>query len=1342
MGEIKVNIKETKPKIVSVKIQNDQIIVTGSNLDKVTLAKVEGGTNHSFEIESKKSGELILNAKSALSFLVGQTFNLIVSNAQAAATFPITFELQNGQVTAVKLHHMGASSGQVLRFNGTNWAPSSISSSQVFAGAYDASTDTPDIAALGGTAGTYYVVSVAGSQDLGTGTISFDAGDWVIYNGSVWEKLAVGSNTVTSFNGRTGLINPTAGDYSWSMLTKAVGKLTGSKLSEIADVDVTGIQDGDILQWNAGGSNWEVVAVPAPTIAAGSISNTQLANSAVDSNKIVDGTIVNADVSATAAIAQSKIQNLTTDLSNKEPLLPTGGTTAQYLRGNKTLATLDTSVVPENTNLYFTAARLLGTPLTGYTAGTAIPLVATDTIPQALGKLEAYIASLSTSQSNYVLLNGTAAMTGNLQMGNNKITGLATPTANTDAATKAYVDSVAGGGGSSQWTTTGSNIHYTAGNVGINTTTPSAPLNVSNSTGNSILIGDWVGNGVNKHEAIAQAPAYNSATDKVFTLIGGNSFLDRDEVLVGGSTNMGNQAAAQNIIFYTTPTKNTSMGTERMRIDRNGRVGIGTNNPETKLHIDTTSDYLTLTTIGTDAASNPINTKYVMKAIDGKDSSNTPNQRGGIQFKNESTDFSGNAQVGVFSFDGQVGVGVEYPNSDLDVLGITSTNTLLLKGPSSRNISIQPPAGLTGTYVLNLPISAGSNNQVLTTDGAGNLSWTTPAAGGGAPTGAAGGELSGTYPNPTIANGLAATRLAAGTVDNTEFGYLNGVTSNIQTQLDGKEASLPTGGTVAQYFRGNKTLSNFGADVQSTLLTALTGQTALPLSSADTLVQALGKLEAQITANDTAFDNTGHWNKVASDIAYTAGRVGVGVSDPLARLHVDAQALISHASANDVGPDLTLVKIKGTSASPTPPVLLDQLGTIYFGGYKGSGAYSTNAASVQAFAMGTFATASTPSALAFNTTSTGSTNAQTRMVIDNNGNVGIGTASPRQILDVAPAAGNSIIRATSTNATSALQLYRNTGGSYTGPVLWSNGGDLNFGYDSSENAGPTLMTLSTAGNLGIGTLNPATPLHIVQNVSNGDLLTLENTANDGYSSLLFNSNGGAIEGFLQWSNSAAALHPLAMNLGTTGTNPLILSSNGTERMRVTAGGNVGIGTANPQTPLQVEGVISPATNNTYSLGNSTYRFTQVYATNGTINTSDRREKKDIHNSELGLNFINKLRPVSYRWNTGVDNDIHYGLIAQEAEEAIKNLRKDNKTTSIVSYDKASDRYGVRYSELISPVIKAIQELYAKFSGVDRSIASIKEEKAETDARIKKLEAENALLKSYLCQKDPAAPICK
>lgn len=122
----------------------------------------------------------------------------------------------------------------------------------------------------------------------------------------------------------------------------------------------------------------------------------------------------------------------------------------------------------------------------------------------------------------------------------------------------------------------------------------------------------------------------------------------------------------------------------------------------------------------------------------------------------------------------------------------------------------------------------------------------------------------------------------------------------------------------------------------------------------------------------------------------------------------------------------------------------------------------------------------------------------------------------------------------------------------------------------------------------------------------------------------------------------------------------------------------------------------------------------------------------MKNSDLGLHFINSLRAVSWVWkNSEQGTTEHYGVIAQEAEAAIAKAKGQSKTNVIVNHDKVSDSYSVRYTELISPLIKAVQELYHKLMGVDREIASVKNENAELKARVEKTEKENEELKKRL-----------
>ena len=87
-------------------------------------------------------------------------------------------------------------------------------------------------------------------------------------------------------------------------------------------------------------------------------------------------------------------------------------------------------------------------------------------------------------------------------------------------------------------------------------------------------------------------------------------------------------------------------------------------------------------------------------------------------------------------------------------------------------------------------------------------------------------------------------------------------------------------------------------------------------------------------------------------------------------------------------------------------------------------------------------------------------------------------------------------------------------------------------------------------------------------------------------------------------------------------------------------------------------------------------------------TSDRRWKADIQNSSLGLGFINTLRPVSYYRLNDESKKTEYGFIAQELDEALTKAGATNN--GIISKDNAG-MYGVRYNDLISPMVKAIQE---------------------------------------------------
>jgi len=155
----------------------------------------------------------------------------------------------------------------------------------------------------------------------------------------------------------------------------------------------------------------------------------------------------------------------------------------------------------------------------------------------------------------------------------------------------------------------------------------------------------------------------------------------------------------------------------------------------------------------------------------------------------------------------------------------------------------------------------------------------------------------------------------------------------------------------------------------------------------------------------------------------------------------------------------------------------------------------------------------------------------------------------------------------------------------------------------------------------------------------------------------------------------------------------------------------------------------PLDNDTYDIGASGLRWDDIFATNGTINTSDRNEKNTITESDLGLSFINKLKPVSYKFNNKTRT--HYGLIAQDIETVLSDISKPStdfagfiKTDLPDEYYQEAEpnipegkkegdlktaahtEYGLRYTEFISPLIKAVQEASAKIEVLEAKVAAL------------------------------------
>jgi len=99
-------------------------------------------------------------------------------------------------------------SGKYLTTNGTalSWATVSGGGGGLsYQGTWNATTNTPTLASSTGTNGYYYIVATAGSTNL-NGITDWQVGDWLMFNGSVWQKIDQ-TNSVTSVNGQTGAVS-------------------------------------------------------------------------------------------------------------------------------------------------------------------------------------------------------------------------------------------------------------------------------------------------------------------------------------------------------------------------------------------------------------------------------------------------------------------------------------------------------------------------------------------------------------------------------------------------------------------------------------------------------------------------------------------------------------------------------------------------------------------------------------------------------------------------------------------------------------------------------------------------------------------------------------------------------------------------------------------------------------------------------------------------------------------------------------------------------------------------------------------------------------------------------
>jgi hypothetical protein len=261
----------------------------------------------------------------------------------------------------------------------------------------------------------------------------------------------------------------------------------------------------------------------------------------------------------------------------------------------------------------------------------------------------------------------------------------------------------------------------------------------------------------------------------------------------------------------------------------------------------------------------------------------------------------------------------------------------------------------------------------------------------------------------------------------------------------------------------------------------------------------------------------------------------------------------------------------------------------------------------------------------------------------------------------------------------------------------------------ATNNGTTAVTIDTSQNVGIGTTSPAAKLHVSGATRIAD-------SSDSANRITIGVGANAPYGNASISTTTAGLAIVAEGAGN-----MTFSNNGSERMRITSGGALCVGTTSATGAVRfiVESdttTLNPMTvSNTRSTASTDYSI--LFYRNGSIvgsvqtslsatsfvTSSDYRLKENIAPMTGALAKVAQLNPVTYTWKS--TGETSQGFIAHELQAVVPDCVTGEKDA--VDADGNIKPQGVDTSFLVATLTAAIQELKAELDATKAEVQALK-----------------------------------